>query len=352
MQEQALKKSEKTVIIGARGYAGVELARLLLRHPHAELVACLSTSDTGWKLSDSLPDALSANGNERAPVLALDLDHLPSAQVFFLATPADASHKLAPQLLKLGKKVIDLSGAFRLDSLQGKDWYGLDAVPGVSAHYGLVPWAQPAVRGQLIANPGCYATSVLMAILPLLKTGLVQPDTLVIDAKSGTTGGGRKAVESLLFSEVEGECLPYKVGKHQHLPEIIRYAQQFAGVEIDPIFTTHLLPTRRGILSSIYARLAPGLTGDKALASIDAAYQHAYGQYRLVSASSKQSLMLRHVVGSARTHIGYAVQGDKLHLFSLIDNLLKGAASQAVENLNRLADRPAETGLLSSEGVL
>jgi N-acetyl-gamma-glutamyl-phosphate reductase len=218
-----------------------------------------------------------------------------------------------------------------------------------SAGYGLVPWAAPiAGRSRLIANPGCYATSVLMALLPLLKERLIEPETLVIDAKSGASGAGRKAAENLLFTEVDGECLPYKVGKHQHLPEIRRFAREFAGVEIDPMFVTHLLPVRRGIISGLYARLVSGVTQ----ADVTAAFERAYSSYPLVRFGAAESLSLKRVVGSARTHIGFTVRGSQLYCFSLIDNLMKGAASQAVENFNRLFDLPAETALLDREGLL
>jgi N-acetyl-gamma-glutamyl-phosphate reductase len=331
----------RAVIVGARGYSGLELARLLLRHPYTKLVACLTSGVTGWKLSDSLPE-VAAFG---VPTLPLEIEALPEADVFFLATPAEASAALAPAMVAQGKTVIDLSGAFRLDRAGAKRWYGLDTDP---ASYGLVPWAAPA-QDLLIANPGCYATAVLMAILPLLKEGLIRPETLVIDAKSGTSGAGRKAAESLLFTEVDGECLPYKVGRHQHLPEINRYAREFAGVEIDPFFTTHLLPARRGILASIYARTDAGPD------EIVSAFARAYSDYPLVrvgSTDSARDLSVRQVVGTARTQISFGIEKGKLHVFSLIDNLLKGAASQAVENLNRLADRPPQTGLLDQQGVL
>jgi N-acetyl-gamma-glutamyl-phosphate reductase len=192
-----------------------------------------------------------------------------------------------------------------------------------------------------------------MAILPLFKAGIIDPRTLVIDAKSGATGAGRKASENLLFSEVEGECLPYRIGKHQHVPEIVRYVEKFAGASIDPVFATHLLPVRRGILASIYARTTKPVSNDD-LATI---YNEAYSNYPLVrhglaTDQHRAQLTLKRVTGSARTEIRYLVDGDKLHVFSLIDNLLKGAASQAVENLNRLLDLPVSTGLEEFEGTL
>ncbi len=241
----------------------------------------------------------------------------------------------------------------------------------VRAEYGLVPWtgplpaALPAVtplspgrnqersQGRLIANPGCYPTCVLMAVLPLLREGLIDPGTLVIDAKSGTTGAGRKGAQNLLFSEVEGECLPYKVGQHQHYPEICKYANQLAATRIDPFFTTQLLSVRRGMIASIYAKTL----GAASLERVTACYQKAYENYPLakclaLDSKSASGLSLKRVVGSARVEIRFHLSGNKLTVFSLLDNLMKGAASQAVENLNRIFDYPLNTGLTELEGVL
>jgi N-acetyl-gamma-glutamyl-phosphate reductase len=234
------------------------------------------------------------------------------------------------------------------------------------AEYGLLPWLDAGKTGlkvadsiepKLIANPGCYATSILMAILPLLRRGIIKPENLVIDSKSGASGGGRKASENLLFTEVEGECLPYRVGRHQHLPEIKGFAQAFSGHAIDPMFTTHLLCIRRGILSSIYAKTAEGVSD----MDLSAAYAQDYSDYGLVQWSSLKGrnarsvayeLSLKRVVGTALTRVHFQLDGDRLYLFSLIDNLIKGAAGQAVENFNRLLGLPARAGLSELEGVL
>lgn len=356
-------KAAPVAVIGARGYSGLELCRILLRHPGVQLTA-VSASDDSFQLGRYLPEAAA----QTVPTLATD-ELVKGAQKFaviFLATPAEVSLELAPALLAKGAHVIDLSGAFRLKGAdaaesQGlyKKWYGFShAHPALtaSANYGLVPFAGPltAKAAQLIANPGCFVTSVLMPLVPLLQSKVIDPTSLVIDAKSGTTGAGRKASESLLFTEVDGDLLPYKVGQHQHFPEIVEGLRQFAGVEIDPMFTTQLLPVRRGIQSAIYARLRPG----KSAANVAQAFVQAYASYPLVKIAeigapeSTHTLPLKKVVGTARTHLSWKVDGEKLYVFSNIDNLLKGAASQAVENLNRLVDLPVETGLDGLEGVL
>jgi N-acetyl-gamma-glutamyl-phosphate reductase len=337
--------SHPVAIFGARGYSGLELARILLRHPAVKLTNCYAT-EAEWNLYDLLPV------EEAKSVSCVGSTHQDwnSFETAFLALPAEASQKLAFELVAAGKRVIDLSGGFRLSPEEYTKWYGhsVASQSEMPSFYGLVPWSEPPQDAKIIANPGCFATSVLMALIPLLRANLVNPESLVIDSKSGTTGAGKKAAENLLFSEVDGECLPYRVGRHQHLPEMIRYAEKFSGVKIDPHFCTHLLPVRRGIISSIYATLSTsGETREKSLEKITEAYAKAYQDYSLVDFGvAKDSLLsLKQVVGTARTRIAFEVSGDKLFVFSLIDNLLKGAASQAVENMNRLLDLPVSLGL-------
>jgi N-acetyl-gamma-glutamyl-phosphate reductase len=364
------KNLKRVAIVGARGYSGLELARILLRHPEAELAACFA-HDQSFALADYLPEAEA----KAVPVYPLkDLDGLlPSLDCVFLATPAEASLELAPRILgneSSKASVIDLSGAFRFQAGTEAErgarfelWYKTKHAAQKElgqASYGLVPFAKPLSGPKaLVSNPGCYATAVLMGIVPLLKAKVIEPASLVIDAKSGTTGAGRKASEAQLFAEVEGECLPYKVGKHQHLPEITEWAEAFGGSAIDPFFTTHLLPVRRGIIASIYAKLTKGATAESVEAAFGAAYE-GYPLARVTKLDAKapqdlsqaMSLSLKRVAGTARAHISYQVVGEKLYLFSLIDNLLKGAASQAVENFNSLHDYPAALGLDGMEGQL
>lgn len=358
-------------VVGSSGYAGLELIRLLMKHPNVELRACFSTQSS-FSLSDYIPMAM-AKGIPIIPLSEIG-DWAKQLKTIFLATPTENSMELAPVLLEAGAHVIDLSGAFRLkegsleDRLKNfEQWYQMKhTCPELldRAEYGLSPWIgelpglDPATApARLIANPGCYATSVLMAVLPPLQRNLINPDTLVIDAKSGTSGAGKKASERLLFTEVDGECLPYRVGRHQHMPEIAQYSHQFAGVPLDPSFTTHLLNVRRGIIAGMYARLNEGVTAE----DIDAAYANTYSDYELVDWSHLDSedtrsniynLSLKRIVGSAFTKIHYQVVGNRLYLFSLIDNLIKGAAGQAIENFNRIHHLKFETSLVELEGVL
>lgn len=344
----------QVAVVGARGYSGLELTRLLLRHPRVHLAAALA-SKSNWRVADYLPEEPAG----KVPVRAIESlsDLIEELDVVFLATPAEVSIELAPGVLRSGADVIDLSGAFRLPAEVFASWYGAThhAAEWISkAQYGLVPWVGPAAPAgpRLIANPGCYATAVLMAVIPLLRDGLIEAGSLVIDAKSGTSGAGRKASENLLFNEVAGEFAPYRVGKHQHLPEIMRYAAQFGGASIDPHFVTELLPIRRGISAGVFARLRRDISAEDVASSFARHYKGELLVRHGTCAGAPTLLTLRKVVGSARTHICWHTSGDKLYVFSLIDNLLKGAASQAVENFNRLQGLPTASTLTGLEGSL
>lgn len=362
-------------VIGARGYSGLELSRLLLQHPAYSLKTCYATSsfDLSQFIDAQEIQYQQQQQGQTVSCLALELTksssiaegllNLPElAPVVFLATPAETSLELAPHLLSQGKTVIDLSGAFRLKKHDYKKWYALNHDQHdllQIAKYGLMPWNEFSHKSddcaQLIANPGCYATAILMALLPLIKNNLIQLETIVIDAKSGTSGAGRKAAENLLFTEVADDVLPYKVGRHQHWPEIVEAVQALTGENISPMMSTHLLPLRRGITSAIYARVQPNVSLEK----IEQAYIEAYQNYPLLkwsnlshSAKGQSSLLsLRKVVGTACTHLSFDLVGNQLYVFSLIDNLLKGAASQAVENLNAIGRKPLDFGL-QIKGIL
>lgn len=327
-------------VVGARGYAGLELCRLLLKHPAVKLTHTYATSK--FNLADSLYiDAAKQ-------VSCLEDTHLLETltDVVFLATPAEVSLKLAPQILAAGKKVIDLSGAFRLKKNDYKTWYHFDhSEPAALAHanYGLLPFAGPVPTDcNLIANPGCYATAISLALVPLLKKHLISLEGLVIDAKSGTSGAGKKAAENLLFTEVGENCSPYRVGKHQHMPEVEEACQMFGEQTIAPHFATSLLPVKRGIIAAVYATAN---TSD--IAKIDEAYAVAYSGEPLIRFGQDVARLtnLSAVSGTPYTHISYELIGNKLYVFSVIDNLLKGAASQAVENLNRFLDLPTSFSL-------
>lgn len=363
----------KVAILGARGYSGAELARLLLSHPGAELEGLFATQS--FSSRELLPE-LSAERAAKLPGQAMtafeDLIQSanPSIDTVFLATPAEVSLEWAPRLLKKGIRVIDVSGAFRLKGLSQAEskalyakWYGFNHTEtGLvqEADYGLVPLVRGVPSSGLVANPGCYATATALAMIPLYKSGLIRLDTVSIDAKSGTTGAGKKAEERLLHAEVDGGCLPYRIGRHQHEPEIAEAVARFGlgdaklKSDVSFSFVPYLLPVRRGIIVSLHARLKPGVSENHVSASFEDVYRD-YPLARLGALSEKEAereLSLRRVVGSARTAMCWHVRGDQVVVFALIDNLMKGAASQAVENFNRFLGLRPETALTEREGVL
>ncbi len=338
-------------VVGARGYSGLELVRILLNHPGGNLKYCFATESFSLKNYFSNPKINSVECYAQSEIFNYKTD------VVFLATPAEVSHYLAPQLIEKNNcLVIDMSGAFRLKNNSYSKWYGFNHEQKnllEQAVYGLNPWSVsiPSSDHKLIANPGCYATSIMMGLIPLLKSDVIETDSIVVDAKSGTTGGGKKPTENLLYSEVEGECLPYKIGQHQHYPEIQEYLEMFSNKKIDFHFSTSLLSTRRGIISSIFAKLKPGVI-EVDIQKAFATYYENQPMIQFGSLKNKPQLAsLKKVVGTNNTHISFAVDGQKLYVFSVIDNLVKGAAGQAVENMNKNFDYPVDMGFSQLEAL-
>lgn len=359
----------KVAVIGARGYTGIELSKILLQHPFVEYSKYFYSpgrefnfDDLGFnsKLYNKTPQAISVEEIEK-----LNLEVLNGIDVVFLATPNEVSMELVPKILKAAVHIIDLSGIYRLSykDLQTslstyQKYYKIEHsnIENISSfQYGLVPFDKIKKSSQkiCIANPGCYVTSVLLALKPLLEAGIVQPVNIVIDAKSGTSGAGRKAAENLLFSEIYNECLPYKVFGHQHGPEIKMYLEKFTDKEVKFSFTPHLMPFHRGIISSIYAKPTDKflkLGNEEKANLIQQSYEKAFAQYPLVRfdwiKKSKTILNMKYIVGTPLTQIGYEFDEENIYLFSQIDNLMKGAASQAVENLNLIYNLKPETGFV------
>jgi N-acetyl-gamma-glutamyl-phosphate reductase len=335
-------------IVGVSGYSGMELARIVSRHPGLDLVAAVSDKWAGRRLGDVLPIVGSAA--TVACVAQSDAAAIfSSLGVAFLCTPAEVSIELAGVALGAGARVVDLSGGFRLAAAQYPRWYGfVHPRPELlaSAVYSM-PEANPGAPAlrhtALVANPGCYPTAAVLAVLPLIRAGVIERTGLIIDAKSGTTGAGRKGTEEMSFSEVDGDFRAYRVLRHQHTPEIER-ALGLAGAGAGVLtFTAHLLPTRRGILATAYGRLCPGRTGADAAAAV----RDFVGARPFLRCAAPDAVRLQAVVGTNHALLGADADPDRGIAIGLaaIDNLVKGAAGQAVQNVNLMLGLDETTGL-------
>jgi N-acetyl-gamma-glutamyl-phosphate reductase len=331
-------------IVGASGYSGLELTRLLARHPGIRLTALYSDRWSGERAGDRLP--------LQGP--AAQLGYLPladgaraDAELVFLATPAEVSADLAPKLLAKGARVIDLSGAFRLaDPAAYPTWYGF-AHPApellAEARYGLPELAREKLAGaRLITNPGCYATAIALALAPLVRSGLAAADGIAVTAMSGVSGAGRKASEDYSFVEVGEDVRAYRIGKHQHVPEIEQTVARFAGACGSLSFTPVLVPIRRGILATATLKVGKATQADLA-----AALERAYSGEPFVQVLPADKVTVKDVVRTNRCHVGVALdaRAGVAVAVSAIDNLVKGAAGQAVQAMNAALGLPETTGL-------
>ncbi len=340
-------------IVGASGYSGIEAARILAFHPGVEFAFLTSDRWAGESVHSrlSLPIELKFSGAPSASAI-------PKCDAVLLCTPAEVSMELAPAFIAAGTRiVIDLSGAFRLlDAASYKPVYGFEHTHAAllqTAVYGLPELFRSRIAGaRLIANPGCYATVAALSVAPLLKAGVIDHGSVIIDAASGTTGAGKKATEDMSFSEVADDFRAYRTLKHQHTPEISQTVAHASGVKVPLTFTPHLLPLRRGILSTSYARLAPGKTP----ADLQAALVNAYAGEPFVQVVAGPDLVsLKQVVGTNLCVLGAAAQLEgadpgRVVVVGAIDNLVKGAAGQAVQNLNLRAGFREAEGLDSLRG--
>jgi N-acetyl-gamma-glutamyl-phosphate reductase len=342
----------RVAIVGATGYAGEELLRLLLRHPHVQL-AYLAASAKWERPTPASVVFPRLAGQLTLPIESLDPTRLDAVDTIFLALPHGGALSLAPRLIESGKRVIDLSGDFRLrDPALYPTWYQYEHPAPALLHdprvaYGLTEYYREAIaRARLIANPGCYATSVLLGVLPLFEAGLVDEERVMVDAKSGLSGAGRKADEALLFTEMTENLRAYKVHRHQHMPEI---TQAIAGLTHHTAvlgFVPQVIPASRGLVSTIYARVR-GTTA----AAIEQVYRARYTPQatpcvRVYPAGTLPQM--KDVVGTNYCDIGFVYDPalESLVVMSVIDNLTKGAAGQAVQNFNLMHGFPETTALL------
>lgn len=331
-------------IVGASGYTGAELARILCNHPEVELTVATSRQYAGKPLSQVFP---SLQG--RADILCEDLPVaklVGRADFFFTAVPHQTAMDIVPQLVSAGKKVVDLSADFRLHDPQVyEQWYQAHTAKDLlaTAIYGLPELHRAEiVKAQLVANPGCYPTSVLLGLAPLLKAGLVDPQTIIIDAKSGASGAGRAAQVGSLYCEVADGFKAYKVGEHRHTPEIEQELSWLCGKSVTVSFTPHLLPMSRGILSTIYAQAG------KDIPDLVELYQSFYRDEEFIRVCpSGQYPATQYVRGSNYCDIGvkFDPRTGRIIILSAIDNVVKGASGQAVQNMNLMCGFPENTGL-------
>lgn len=335
-------------IVGASGYGGVQLVRLIMDHPELELVYLGGESSAGKSFADLYPH-LAHRVNR--PIEPVEPDTIAErCEVVFLSLPNGLACEMAPTLVDKGCKVLDLSADYRFSNLATyTTWYGkerTDQVVAAKAVYGLPELYRDRLsESQLIGCPGCYPTASLLALSPLLKQGLVVPDTAIIDAKSGTSGGGRQAKIGLLLAEADGSLGAYGVAHHRHTPEIEQVCSDLAGHEVRVQFTPHLIPMPRGILATVYATLRdPGLVREDLITIYNAFYRNCPWVTICEGGVYPQT---KWACGSNLCYIGIEVdpRTGRAIVMSAIDNLIKGQAGQAIQCLNLMMGWEETLGL-------
>lgn len=333
-------------IIGASGYTGAELARIMCNHPEVKLTVATSRQYAGKPLAVAFPSLLHRVDVvcEDSPPQAL----VGRADFFFTAVPHQTAMNVVPELLVKGAKVVDLSADFRIhDAAVYEQWYQKHTAPEYLAEavYGLPELHREAVRkARLVANPGCYPTSIILGLAPLLSAGVIDPATIIADSKSGVSGAGRSAAVGSLFCEVADGFKAYKVGEHRHTPEIEQEISWLAGRPVVISFTPHLVPMSRGILSTVYAKTVGELDDQK----VRSLYENFYRQQNFVRLMSPGGFPATQFVrGSNFCDLGFKLdrRTGRIVVITAIDNLVKGAAGQAVQNMNLMCGFAEDAGL-------
>lgn len=333
----------KVGIIGATGYTGAELMRLLLRHPEVKLEVITSRSEAGKEVSELFPNL---RGELTLKFSQPSVDAYRDCDLVFFATPNTTAMTQAEELLQAGIKVIDLAADFRIKDIGiWEQWYGAShACPGLveEAVYGLPELNRDAIRAaRLVANPGCYPTAVILAIMPLLAKGMINPKSIIADCKSGASGAGRKADIGIAFSEVSESVKAYAVSGHRHLPEI-REILKILNADADLVFTPHLMPMIRGIHATVYADALQ--SGDL----VQDLYEDFYRDEPFVDvmpAGSHPETRSVRGANTCRIAVHYLEQSNKFVVLSVEDNLVKGAAGQAIQNMNLMFGLDETMGL-------
>lgn len=336
----------KVSIIGATGYAGEELLRLLSQHPAAEIAYITSDSHAGQKMSAVYPH-LSSIAEQPLASLAQRDAIIAASEVVFLALPHGHAMEIGRAVYEAGKKVIDLGADYRFyDKDVYEQWYQVPHTHrDAPAVYGLTELHRNEIRrAKIVGNPGCYTTAAILALAPLVQYGLVERDSMVVDAKSGLSGAGRGLGLTYHFAEATENVRPYKIGQHRHTPEIEQELSLLAGEPLALTFTPHLVPMSRGILATCYARLRAGVTA----AQVDDAFTALYGGERFIRLLGRGGYpATKNVHGANYCDIGWHVDArtGRVVAVSALDNLVKGAAGQAIQNMNVMCQLPEATGL-------
>lgn len=336
-------------ILGPTGYTGLELLELIGNHPSMRVAYLASARTPAPRIDEEFPRL---RGRLRHAVAACGpIDHeaiAAAARLAFLCLPHEAAMEHTPPLLSRGVKVVDLSAAYRIkDAVAYEKAYGhhhTDAKGLEKAVYGLTEWNRDAVRqAELCANPGCYPTAAAMALIPMLRAGLIAPESIVINAASGVSGAGRAPKQNLHFPEANENYSAYNVGVHRHQPEIAQSLGWWGNAKMnrEPLFAPHLLPVERGILETIYAEPTSGSVDT---AAVTAALREAYEGERFVSVRDEFP-SLRDVQRTNMVHVGGKVVGGRVVLVAAMDNLVKGASGQAIQNANAMLGLGEGAGL-------
>jgi len=334
-------------VVGATGYTGSEVMRLLTNHPEFEVKIATSRADTGKSVAEFWP---ALRGHIDLAFSAPEIDNMAQAEVIFFATPNGTAMTQAPELLNRGCKVIDLSADFRLNDLDSwSEWYGqTHACPELvpTAVYGLPELYRDTIKqASIVANPGCYPTAVVLGLLPLLELGLIDPKSIIADTKSGVSGAGRGLNTGKLYGEVSEDFKAYAVSGHRHHPEIVQVLDDVAKTPVGLTFVPHLLPMFRGMQATIYANLTSDID------ALEAIFKERYQDHPFVDILPDGSCPETASV-KASNYCRIACQIDasnnRVIVLSVIDNLVKGAAGQAIQNANLMSGLSENTGLLGA----
>lgn len=336
---------KKAAVLGASGYTGCELLRFLLVHPGVEVTYLTAEKHAGRNISDVFPHL---KGFVDMELMPLDPGSVPQdIEIVFLALPHGASARVVGELYERDIKIIDLGADFRLSHDTYEKWYGEHPCPELilEAAYGIPEINRAHIKeAKLLANPGCYPTSAILGLLPLVKNNLIEADSIIVDSKSGVSGAGRSPSLDYHFCEVNEGVKAYKVGEHRHMPEIEEVLSDYSGLDVKVSFTPHLIPMDRGILSTIYVRLREERTTEQLISL----YEKHYGGERFIRIAPEKSYpSTLQVRGSNYCDIGMRANpdGKSAVIVSVIDNLVKGASGAAVQNMNLMTGFDEPTGL-------